>query len=220
MSPPTPEEVEAGIALYSRPFLSIYDWLALGLFCRLVWKCPSKHMLDLYNKYTSANHLDIGVATGYFMDNCVFPVANPTLALMDLNTNTLRFASKRLARYEPVVYQHNALEPLNIGASTFDSVSIMNLLHCLPGDMDTKRVVLENIKSVMNPGAVLFGSTILYKGVNRNAIAAFLLEWNNNRGTMTNRDDNVEVLRQNLQLLFTRSSVEIVGCMALFYAYN
>lgn len=220
MSPPTAEEVEAGIALYSRPFLSIYDRFALGLTCRLVWKCPSKNMLDLYNKYVTANHLDIGVGTGYFMDNCVFPDANPTLVLMDLNSNSLQVASKRLARYNPVVRRHNVLEPFDTETATFDSIGIMNLLHCLPGNMDAKRVVLENAKSVMNPDAVLFGSTLLYKGVKRNPMATFILEWNNNRGIMTNKDDDVEVLRESLQLCFTRSSVEIVGCMALFYAYN
>ena len=94
----------------------------------------------------------------------------------------------------------------------------MNLLHCLPGNMGSKRVVFENARSVMNPGAVLFGSTLLYQGVRLSRLARFILEWNNDRGIMTNIDDDVEVLRENLQHYFAESSVEIIGCMALFWA--
>lgn len=105
----SPERVQAGQALYTKVFLSIYDGFALGLNCRFLWKCPSHHMLELYNQYVSANHLEIGVGTGYFLDRCRFPTANPRLALMDLNPNCLEVSGKRLARYAPEIYWRNVL---------------------------------------------------------------------------------------------------------------
>jgi len=211
-----PKRIEAGTALYSHYFLCMYDWLALGYNCRFIWKCPSHHMLELYNKYVSANHLDIGVATGYFMDKCEFPGDKPRLVLMDLNHNSLRTASKRLARYNPGIYQRNALDPFDIDAPAFDSIGMLNLLHCIPGNMKTKGIVFENVKAVMNPDAVLFGSTILYGGVKRSAIATCLAKTNNRFGIMSNIDDNLDDLRNELQRYFSNSSVETIGCVALF----
>ena len=214
----TQKQVEAGIALYSRFFLSIYDWFALGLGLKFLWACPARHMLDLYDRFVSANHLDIGVGTGYFMDRCRFPSPHPRLVLMDLNTNSLEAASRRLARYHPEVRHRNVLQPFGGGLETFDSIGIMNLLHCLPGDMKTKSVVLENTREMLNPGGVLFGSTIIYRKDRRNPLTAAALTFNNWRGIMTNRDDDVDVLRDYLARLFRESGVRIIGGEVLFWA--
>lgn len=204
--------------MYTRYVLAIYDWALLGLNCRFIWKCPSHHMLSLYNNYVTANHLDIGVGTGYFMHHCRFPSSNPRLALMDLNPNSLDAAQRRLARYYPETYLRNALEPFNIDAPPFDSIGITNLLHCLPGDMKTKEVVLKNAKSMLNPGGVLFGSTILYSVAKPNMMASVALKSVNKRGIMSNMNDDVEVLRNNLGIHFSESSVRQIGYVALFHA--
>ena len=214
------KRVEAGTALYSKFFLNYYDWLALGLSGRFIWKCPSYNMLEMYNKYVTDNHLDMGVGTGYFMDNCRFPSPAPRLALMDLNRNALDVAGRRLARYDPEIYQRNVLESFNLDAPGFDSVGMMNLLHCLPGDMDNKQIVFENVKAVMNPGGVLFGSTILYKDVDQTALAGLALKLINRIGYMTNLGDDTEALKRGLNRYFSSSEVWVIGCEALFWAVN
>jgi SAM-dependent methyltransferase len=214
------ERVRAGAAIYSRPVLFLYDWVILGNNCRFLWGCPARHMLELYNEYISSNHLDIGVATGFFLDRCKLPAAKPRLALLDLNPNSLRVASKRLSRYDTQIYQRNVLEPFNLDGPAFDSVGMMNLLHCLPGNIDAKQIVFENAKAVMNPGAVLFGSTILPKGVKSNPIANMVLKMNNSRGIWTNENDDLEGLQKSLRLHFRESSVKIIGYEALFVARN
>jgi ubiquinone/menaquinone biosynthesis C-methylase UbiE len=212
------QRVKAGTALYSRFILALYDRSILGYQCRFYWKCPSHNLLDLYNRYVSVNHLDIGVGTGYFLDKCKFPTDNVRLALMDLNPNSLKVASKRLKRYKPEVYQRNVLEPFDINAPTFNSVGIMNLLHCLPGNIKTKSVVFEYAKAVMNPGAVLFGCTLLYQGVKQNTLANLALKYSNKKGFMDNTNDRLEDLRDSLRSSFSESSVKIIGCEALFWA--
>jgi 2-polyprenyl-3-methyl-5-hydroxy-6-metoxy-1,4-benzoquinol methylase len=175
-------------------------------------------MLELYDQHVSANHLDIGVGTGYFMDKCKFPGTSIRLALMDLNANSLRAASKRLIRYKPEVYQRNVLEPFDINAPAFDSIGMMNLLHCLPGNLRTKTIVFENAKAVMNPGAVVFGSTILYEGVKRTARATLAIKYSNKKGWMANMNDSLADLRDSLQRSFSDNSVQVIGCEALFWA--
>jgi hypothetical protein len=214
----TEERVKAGIALYSRFILTIYDWVFLGYQCRFYWGCPAHYLLESYNQHVSANHLDIGVGTGYFMDKCKFPSTSIRLALMDLSDNSLRAASKRLIRYKPEVYKRNVLEPFGIDAPAFDSIGMMNLLHCLPGDLKTKAIVFEHAKEVMNPGAVVFGSTILYEGVKRTAQATLAIKYCNKKGFMANMNDSLEDLREILQHSFSESSVKVIGCEALFWA--
>jgi hypothetical protein len=76
---------------------------------------------------------------------------------MDLNLNALDFAARRIARYKPETYVRNVLEPIPFDAMKFDSVGINYLLHCLPGSMDSKSAAFDHLKTVMNPGAVIFG---------------------------------------------------------------
>lgn len=185
---------DTGTSPYTRFILAIYDWGVLGYNCRFLWECPAYHLLDLYNTHVSANHLDIGVGTGYFMDKCQFPSTNIRLALMDSDSNSLRTASKRLMRYKPEVYQRNVTESFNINNPAFDSVGMMNLLHCIPGNLKTKAVIFKHTKEVMNPGAVIFGSTILYKGVKRSALATLAIKYYNKKGYMDNINDSLEDL--------------------------
>ncbi len=217
MSDITPEQVKAGQAVYSRPLLAIYDWV-LEFNYWFLDRCPPGRVLDLYNEHISANHLDVGVATGTFLDRCIFPVSRPRLALMDLNPNSLAVAAKRLARYQPETYLRNVLDPIRIDAPPFDSVGLANLLHCLPGTMTTKRVVFENLRIMLNPGGTLFGCTVLYRGVKRSPLATLGMNFMNAIRVLTNRQDDLEGLKHNLAECFPESSVKVVGCVALFWA--
>ena len=114
---PTEQQVLAGQAVYTKPMLAAYDLLVLGVSNRFIWGCPTQRLLDHYNRHVTANHLDAGVGTGYFLDKCRFPSPAPRIALLDLNQNTLDFASRRIARYKPETYRRNVLEPLRTNAA-------------------------------------------------------------------------------------------------------
>jgi hypothetical protein len=120
----TTEQINAGQAVYAKQNLALYDFVVLGVSNRLVWKCPTQRLLDLYNKNVKANHLDAGVGTGYFLDQCHCPSSTPRIALMDLNSNTLEFASQRIARYKPEIYRRNVLDPISLDGEKFDPLGI------------------------------------------------------------------------------------------------
>lgn len=212
----TREQVEAGQAVYTRRMLRLYDFIVLGLSNRFVWKCPTRRLEAHYNQHVTANHLDVGVGTGYFLDRCRFPINAPRIALMDLNPNTLEFASKRIARYKPKTYRRNVLDPIALDAKKFDSVGVNYLLHCLPGSMASKSVAFDHLKALMNPNAVLFGSTLLQRGVPQNWFARRLMDVYNKKGIFSNQDDGLEDLKWALSQRFGEVSVEVVGCAALF----
>jgi 2-polyprenyl-3-methyl-5-hydroxy-6-metoxy-1,4-benzoquinol methylase len=212
----TQEQVLAGQAVYTKQTLRAYDFVVLTVSNALIWSCPTARILEHYNTYVSANHLDVGVGTGYFLDRCQYPAAKPRVGLMDLNPSALEFASRRIARYRPETYQRNVLEPVALEAPKFDSVGINYLLHCLPGTLESKAVVFDHVKALVHPDAVVFGSTILQGGVRRNAAARRLMEFYNRKGVFTNRHDSLDGLRSELKQRFKEVSVEVIGCVALF----
>lgn len=208
--------VIAGQAVYTQRSLGWYDLLVLRISNRFIWRCPSARLLELYDRCVSSNHLDVGVGTGFFLDRCRFPSDRPRVALLDLNANCLDAAARRIARYGPQRFQANLLEPIAIDAEPFDSVAVNYVLHCLPGTIRTKAAVFANLKPLLHPGAVIFGSTILQGGVHPGFTARQLMRFYNAKKIFTNTEDDLDGLRASLAEHFSEVAVETVGCVALF----
>lgn len=212
----TPDQVESGQSIYTKRILAAYDFVVLGVSNHLFWQCPTQRLVAHYSKHLSANHLDVGVGTGYFLDRCQFPSSTPRVALMDLNSNALAFATQRIWRYNPETYRRNVLDPISLDAEIFDSVGINYLLHCIPGSIESKSVIFTHLKALMKPNAVIFGSTLLQGSVQRNWFAKRLMDTYNQKGIFSNQQDTLEGLQRSLNQQFRDVSVEAVGCAALF----
>jgi hypothetical protein len=197
--------------------LAVYDLAVLGGSCRLLWRCPARHILALYDRAVSANHIDAGVGTGYFLDRCRFPAPRPRLALLDLNPNPLQVAARRLARYRPEVYRANVLNPIAIAAPRFDSVGMSCLLHCLPGTIRSKAIAFDHLLALLNPGGVIFGATLLGGGAEPGWVARRAMKFFNARRVFSNEDDDLGGLEEALRQRFSQTWVRVVGCVALFW---
>ena len=84
---------------------------------------------------------------------------------MDLNPNSLHKTAQRLQRYQPTTQVVNALEPIEFSGDAFESVGLNYLIHCLPGTLRGKSVIFDNLKPLLKPNAIVFGTTILGQGV-------------------------------------------------------
>lgn len=218
---PASKEAAAGAATYSRLLLAVYDLEVLGLELPVVFKCPSRKILELYDRHVSDAHLDVGVGTGYFLDRCRFPVERPVLHLLDLNRNSLRKTAARVARYRPVSHHWNVLEPLRDELPRFGSIGASNFLHCLPGPLDRKEAVFANLAPLLRDGGVFFGTTVLGKGVDRAGRLYRRVNAVYNRTSIfSNLDDDAPGLEALLARHFARWSLEVVGTMALFAGYR
>jgi hypothetical protein len=193
------EAVAKAHAIYTPSMLSIYDVVVHGLSNHVAWRCPTRKLLDLYRANLSANHLEAGVGTGYFLDRAGRPDFE-RLILLDINRNCLARAERQLA-----------LAP-------FSSVGFTYVLHCLPGRMSDKLVALDRLRPLMDQRAVLFGATILGRGIAPNWAARALLDIYNEKGVFNNRDDDLESLADGLRRRFDDVHVETQGCVALFHA--
>ena len=218
MSTESTEPIAPGYRIYTRFTLLFYDFVVLELSNTWIWKCPTDQLLTQYNTYASSNHLDIGVGTGYFLDRTRFPHDHPRLALMDVNAHCLEYATRRLARYSPETFRFNILDRLPLSIRKFDSVAVNYLLHCLPGGMAEKRIVFENVSRLLNPGGIVFGSTLLGAGVERNFAAKQLMRYYNHRGVFSNGQDEPRALDTVFRGIFPKASIQTIGCVALFRA--
>ena len=137
---------------------------------------------------------------------------------MDLNLNSLRAASTRLARYHPHAHQANVLEDWGLPPESYDSVALTHILHCLPGSIPDKRPAFEQARKALTPNGALFGATILGPQADHNPPGRATINLNNRLGVMSNQHDTPEALATELQRHFTSHELEIVGTVALFSA--
>src|SRR5690606_33958022 len=105
----------------------------------------------------------------------------------------------RLARYHPNVFQCNYLEPLTFIGERFDSICINHMLHCIPRGFHTKGIVFYHLKRLLKNDGVLFGSTVVSKGVNQNLLSYPLNRLFNLIGFYNNTDDSVIELERALK---------------------
>jgi hypothetical protein len=215
---PSNSDTHAGQAVYSPFTLKLYDTVVLGLSNSFIWKCPTSRILDLYDRHVSANHLDVGVGSGWFLDHCRFPNTTPRVGLMDLNVSCLAATAQRVARYRPEQYQADVMAPLTIKTELFSSMGLSYLLHCLPGRMEEKGVVFDNLIPLLKPEGTIFGATLLSEGVNRSPSARALMRFYNGKGIFSNANDSVQALKAALEQRFRHVELEIIGCAALFAA--
>lgn len=190
MSAPSNNASAPGQAVYTPLVLAAYDVWVLGVSNRLLWRCPTRSLRALYDRNVSANHLDIGVGTGYYLDRAVFPVARPAITLMDMNPNSLAAAARRIARYAPASVVADALSPWPLSRK-FQSVGLCYLLHCLPGRMSEKAVVFDHAQAVIEPGGIMFGATIVQGSAPRGRSAQALMDLYNAKGIFSNADDTI-----------------------------
>ena len=188
-----------------------------GVSNRIAWRCPTERLLQLYRNNLSANHLEAGAGTGFFLDK-TGDARLDRLALLDISRNCLDRSQRRLARFAPELYQVNLLAPVELELPPFTSIGLTYVLHCLPGRMHEKLVAVDHLRPLMQQDAVLFGATVLGRGVVPNAAANALLDLYNAKGVFNNREDDLASLTAGLRRRFDRVDIETQGLVALFRA--
>ena len=211
------KSVEAGQKIYSKKVLSIYDFWVLGVSNSFLWRCPTKLLRDEFIKNASNNHLDVGVGTGYYLDNCLSNT-NRRLSILDLNQNSLDSTAARVSRFTPEIYRANVLEPLDLNCDKFDSISMNYLLHCLPGSLKEKSQVFKNLLPYLNDDGVIYGSTILGRDIKIGYFARKLMATYNRAGVFDNHHDSLDDLSSSLMKDFKEINIQVKGCVAIFSA--
>jgi hypothetical protein len=209
-----------GAALYNRATLAVYDTVVLRLSNTLAWGCPTDRLLAHYDANLSGRHCDIGPGTGWYLQNATYPTEAPEITLMDLNPTTLKVTTSRLAARAilPATYTGSILAPIDTDRGPFDSVAANFVMHCVPGTWHEKGSAFTRIAEVTTDDGVFFGSTILGKGVQHNALGTGLVALYNKLKVFHNRDDDLDGLDAALASAFESVELAVVGTVAVFAA--
>jgi 2-polyprenyl-3-methyl-5-hydroxy-6-metoxy-1,4-benzoquinol methylase len=177
-------------------------------------------LVEHYNRQITGRHLEVGVGTALLLHRCRIPGrgCEAQMTLLDVSPQALRFAARRLSPWQPRLLQHDVRNPMDTRMGTYDSIGCNYLLHCLPGTSQTRVAVLDYLLMQLNPGGVLFGSTILSRDVPCNWPARRLLRIYNQRAIFCNQADSPSWLRSALESRFVNVQVRVAGCVALFSA--
>ncbi|KAL0944619.1 methyltransferase type 12 [Colletotrichum truncatum] len=187
-----------------------------------------RHRKELIPGAASPRMLDIGVGTGYFLKYA--PISEGAeVVLVDLNPSALQAASSRTLQAHPQVTCKTSvadfLDPSakglsceDLGGGRFDAISVMLLLHCVPGPPARKGEALVRLKSLLASDGVLFGATILGRGVKHNFMGRVIMFWHNLWGVFGNDDDDVESFIGPLRNAFEDVRWTVCGTMLLFEA--
>jgi 2-polyprenyl-3-methyl-5-hydroxy-6-metoxy-1,4-benzoquinol methylase len=207
-----------GLFLLFNINLRFYDLILFGFVSRNAWRCPTGFLDRHYANHISNNHLEVGPGTGFLLNRVSFTKQSPRMVLMDLSLGCLEKSANRLKRYQPEQFRQNILEPIEHPLEQFDSIAINYVLHCVPGSFKQKGVAFAHLKKQLKDGGILFGSTILYKGVKKNIVAKAALWTLHQLGIFTNQQDCLEDLRESLEANFSQVDIEVRGPTAVFSA--
>jgi SAM-dependent methyltransferase len=207
-----------GQSEYTPFFLKIYDPVILGFFTRVVWRCPTRVLVQRYRRRIRPRHLDVGPGTGYFLERAGLPEGSP-VTILDPNVHVLDHASRRLRGLDITAVEADVLKPLPVDGP-FDSAALHGVIHCLPGPLSRKAAAVANVATVLAPTGVLFGATLLGSSGPHTWLARKVLDANNRRGSFDNLGDTQEALGEMLGASFEHVELETVGSMAIFAATN
>lgn len=201
---------------YTRSLLKLYDPLVLGAFARLVWRCPTSRLVEVYRTHIRHHHLDVGPGTGYFIERSGLPDGS-RVTILDPNANVLDHAARRLRRLDVTTVEADVLKPLPV-EGPFDSAALHLVIHCLPGPMTRKAAAVADVAAVLAPTGVLFGASVLgtsgpHTWLSRRVLAAF-----NRRHAFDNLTDSEQGLRDILGASFQQVELDTVGTIAIFAA--
>ncbi|KAG2411788.1 hypothetical protein HFD88_009344 [Aspergillus terreus] len=217
-------DAEGADNYYNPLLLWWYDFWVHWVSALFAWKCSSKNiLLPFFLSNIGSRHCDVGVGTGYYLSavrKCQPSWPEDKLTLVDFHIRCLRKAANRVGiadRTECVLA--NILEPIPIQPERqFDSISLMYVLHCLPGTSKDKGRVFANLKPLLKDSGTLFGSTLLCRGVRQNWFSWLLQRIYNAVDMFQNRADFPDDFVRALEEEFEEVESVIIGTVLMFKA--
>ncbi|KAL7626463.1 hypothetical protein AAE478_003235 [Parahypoxylon ruwenzoriense] len=205
-----------------------YDFHVIRFNLPFLWRCSVDSVLfPFFCENFSRRHLDCGVATGWFPTTALsrpFRInARHELTLLDYNEDALETAKDRVlskttnTTVKTVAADITAPLPKALRGAKFDSISMFNLFHCVPGGVSKLRA-FGTYKHLLADGGVLVGCSVLGRKYAPNWFSRWRLSKLNGWKVFNNWEDSEEDYRQALEKEFEEVEICVIGMVLLFRA--
>lgn len=211
-----PMTMAGSASFYHEQNLRFYDFCVLGFNSRFVWRCPSTVLETHFAEYVTADHCDIGVGTGYFLNQMRKRGKLGQCHLIDANPACLHWVAKRLTGIKISSQCSDILEPIQPIVHPVQSISINYLIHCLSGPIARKENLFDNLRRIGQEGCIVFGSTVIGEGVGHSLLARFLLPRLNRNGMFDTSSDDLLGIMDMVNRNLINVVFRIVGSVLLF----
>ncbi|WP_255945298.1 class I SAM-dependent methyltransferase [Streptomyces odontomachi] len=199
-----------------------YDLLVHAVNCPLFWRCPTRHIVDLYRRHAGGRHLDVGPGTGSLLRRSALPTGT-AVHLLDRHEAPLDMARKALPGHRVRTYRQDVLKPWEVDEASMESVAMSLVFHTLPGQgIPAKSHPVREAARVLSPGGRFFGATVVGRGqaVRVPAQARWLMDVYNRRGIFANAGDDADDLDAVLRTSFSTVRTWSRGCVVLWVAWK
>jgi SAM-dependent methyltransferase len=218
-----------GAGVYTKSSVPLlYQKVVLGFNFPYVWKCPVDVLWPFFRDNFSKKHLDCGVANGYFCGEALTDPATSNedqhVTLLDLSQASLDSAKQLLVSKSPGTDINTVLAdirgpvPAALEGVKFDSISMYNLFHCVPGGSSKFRQGLLLGAQLLSPDGVLYGCTILGHNNIHSILSWLTMVLYNWIGIFSNWDDTEDDVIAALHNQFNEVETRVVGQVLLFKA--
>ena len=209
-------DIHPGARDYGAVTLPLYDAAVLNIAVPYAWGIPLAEERAMYARCLGRRHLDVGVATGYFLQKTAKGRCEE-ITLMDLNPNATRYAANKLAEFKVTQATGDALNPFPVDGP-FDSIGLCHLIHCMPGTIPEKEQVFDHAIAKLAPGGVIFGASVTPKDRPLNPFGKLVLGGSNRRGALNNLHDSHDELRHAIESRFHNATISLKGVMTIWEA--
>lgn len=110
----------------------------------------------------------------------------------------------------------NLRDALGRQPGSLGSIAATHVLHRVPGTIGEKAEILECLSTLLRPGGVLFGTTVLAGGVPQTWLSRAHIAGLNRQGVFANRCDHLEGLQDELEARFADYELSTRGSVAIF----
>lgn len=198
--------------------LRIGDYFNYEIVYKHIWGCSVSVLKEHFKPLVSDTHLDLSVKSGYLLSH-LLGTKTSKVVIADRCSKNLARSSVYLARFQPETLHLDPRTTFNTLRGSYDSVSINFLLQELPGPIEHKgRLVFNDVYNILESGGVVFGSTLVSRGITKPYLTKKLMRHMNRNLTLRNNLDSPSAIKRSLTKYFTDIRVEVIGCVALFSA--
>lgn len=200
--------------IYKGLLLKIYDGFVVYYSNHWMWDYPRLRQLDFYNRYATAHHAEVGLATTWYLENFRKRYNSYDFTLIDLSADALSYAQDRL-EHGPIRSVIKSLSTIHTDIleniptdKKFNSVGLNFVIHCLPGTIESKTRAIANIADILTDDGVLFGTTLLGQPAQSHINAKVVNKLYNRLGVFSNTTDTHEGLKNILEQHFHEVSID------------